>query len=62
MNYTVVELGKLAAVPTVGGSNQVTSDALELVDVMAVALGALMQILSSVLISAVQASVAVVVD
>ena len=34
MHYTVVELGKLAAVPSVGGSNQVTSDALQLVDVL----------------------------
>ena len=35
MGYAVVELGKLAAVPTVGGSYQITGDALQLVDVVA---------------------------
>lgn len=41
MHYSVVELCELAAVPTVGGAYQVACDALKLVDVVAVALGAL---------------------
>ena len=59
--YTVAEFGKLAAVPAVGGTNQITSDALQLVDVGAVALRALVQIFGCVLVSAVHAAVAVVV-
>ena len=62
MHYTVVELGKFATVPSVGCTYKVACDALQLVDVVTVALRALMQIFGGVLISAVQATVTVVVD
>jgi hypothetical protein len=61
MHYSVVELGKFATVPTVGCSYKVACDALQLVDVVTVALRALMQIFGGVLISAVQATVTVMV-
>ncbi len=61
MGYTVVELGKLATVPTVGSTYQVTGDALQLVDVVAAALRTNLQVGISILVAAVQTAVAVVV-
>ena len=58
----VLELGEFAAVPAVGGADEVTRDALQTVDIMAVAVGALVEIFGSVLVAAVHAAVAVVVD
>ena len=62
MDYTVLELGELAGVPAVGGTYEVAGDALEGVDVLAVAVRALMEIVVGVLEAAVEAAVAVVVD
>ena len=61
MGYSVVELGKLAAVPTVGGSYQVTGDALQLVDVVAAALRTYLEVGISILGAAVETAVAVMV-
>ena len=61
MNYAVFELGEFAGVPAVGGTYEVTGDALEGVDVLAVAVRALVQIVFGVLEAAVEAAVAVVV-
>ena len=62
MDDAVLELGELAAVPSVGGSDEITGDALQAVDVVAVALGALVEAFGGILIAAVHATVAVVVD
>ena len=62
MDDTVLELGELAAVPAVGGADEVACDALQAVDVVAVAAGALVEVIGSVLIAAIHAAVAVVVD
>ena len=61
MCHTVVELSQLAAVPAVGGTYQVTGDALQLVDVVAAALWTNLQVGISILVAAVQTAVAVVV-
>ena len=61
MGYAVVEFGKLAAVPTVGGSYQITGDALQLVDVVAAALRTYLEVGISILVAAVETAVAVVV-
>ena len=61
MGYAVVKLGKLAAVPTVGGSYQITGDALQLVDVVAAALRTYLEVGISILVAAVETAVAVVV-
>ena len=61
MYNAVLELGKLAAVPAVGSANQISSDALQSVNVMAVAAGALFKALGGVLIATVHAAVAVVI-
>ena len=58
----VFELGELGVVPAVGCSDEVTCDALYVVDVVAVAFGALGEAFLRILISAVHAAVAVVVD
>ena len=57
----VVQLCQFAGVPAVGGAYEVTGDTLEGVDVVAVAVRALGEILISILEAAVQAAVAVVV-
>ena len=57
-----MEFSEFATVPSVGCSNKVACDTLQLADVVTVAFGALMQIFGGILISAVQASVTVVVD
>ena len=62
MDDAVLELGKFAAIPTVGGADEVTSDALQSVDIMTVAVGALLKALGGILVAAVHATVAVVVD
>ena len=59
--HTVAELCELAAVPTACGTYQVTCDSLELVDVFASAVRALLETGLCVLESAVHATVAVVV-
>ena len=61
MNHTVLEFGEFAAVPSVGGADEVAGDALQAVDVVAVANGALLKTLGSILIAAVHTAVAVVV-
>ena len=61
VNYTVTELSELAAVPSVGCTNEVTGDALELVDLLAAAVWTLLHIVLGILISAVKAAVTVVV-
>ena len=62
MHHAVAELGKFAAVPSAGRTNEVSGDALELVDVLSAAVWTLGQTLFCVLESAVHATVAVVVD
>ena len=60
--YAVVEFGELCLVPTVGCTYKVSCDALQLVKVLATALGALLKVLCGVLVPAVEATVAVVVN
>ena len=62
MDDAVLELGKLAAIPAVGGADEVTGDALQAVDVMTVAVGALLKAIGGILVTAVHATVAVMVD
>lgn len=61
MGYSVVELGKLAAVPAVCSTYQITGDALQLVDVVAAALRANLEVGVSILVAAVETADAVVV-
>ena len=61
MDNAVLELGELAAVPAVGGADQVASDALQAVDVVTVAAGALVKVLGGILVAAIHAAVTVVV-
>ena len=61
MGNTVVELCQLATVPAVGGTYQVTGDALKLVDVVAAALWTNLQVGIGILVAAVETAVAVVV-
>ena len=61
MHYAVTEFGELSAVPTTGGSYQVSSNTLELVDVMASAVRTFYKTFLGILESAVHAAVAVVV-
>jgi hypothetical protein len=61
VNYSIFKLGELAAVPAVGGADEVTGDSLELVDVGAAAVRTFFKSLFSVLETAVHAAVAVVV-
>ena len=62
MYHPVVEFGQFARVPAVGRADEVAGDALEGVDVVAVAMRALPEVVISILEAAVEASVAVVVD
>lgn len=62
VNYTVFELGELATVPTVGGAYKVTCDALQAVNVFAAATGAGLEPFLGILISTVDAAVAIVVN
>lgn len=61
MGYSVVELGKLAAVPAVCSTYQITGDALQLVYVVAAALRTKLEVGVSILVAAVETAVAVVV-
>lgn len=61
MNHAVTELSKLAAVPSVCGTYEVAGDTLELVDLLTAAVWTLLHVVLSVLVSAVHATVAVVV-
>lgn len=61
MNHTVAELGELAAVPSAGSTYEVTGDSLKLVYLFAAAVRALLHVLLCIFISAVHATVAVVV-
>ena len=62
MHYAVVKFCQFAAVPTVGGTYEVTGDTLERVDVMSVTNGAFGETFGCVLVAAVHTTVAVVVD
>ena len=62
MDNAVLEFGEFTAVPAVGGADEVTRDALQAVNVVAVALGALVEVLGSVLVSTIHAAVAIVVN
>lgn len=61
MNDSVFQFRQLAGIPAVGGSDQISGDALEGVDVFAVAMRAFGEIVVGILKSAVEAAVAVVV-
>ena len=61
MGYSVVKLGKLAAVPAVCSTYQITGDALQLVYVVAAALRTNLEVGVSILVAAVETAVAVVV-
>ena len=61
MGYSVVELGKFAAVPTVCSTYQITGDALQLVYVVTAALRTYLEVGVSILVAAVETAVAVVV-
>ena len=62
MYNPVVEFGELAGIPAVGGTDQITGDTLQGVDVTAVAVRALGEAFGGILITAVEAAVTVVVD
>ena len=61
MYYAVVEFCKLSVVPTVGGTYEVTCDTLQTVDISASTLRTFVKMSCCILISAVHATVAVVV-
>lgn len=58
---TVVELAELAVVPAVGGTDEVASDALELVYIGTATLRTYLKFRIGILVAAVEAAVAVVV-
>lgn len=62
MYHAVLEFGELTAVPAVGSTHKVTSDALQAVNILTSATGASLETLLCVLITAVDATVAVVVN
>lgn len=61
MNYSVTQLSQLTAVPTVGGTYQITGDTLESIDVGSTTLRTYGQTLGGILIAAIHTAVAVVV-
>ena len=61
MYHSILELGQLGAVPTACCSYKVTGDSLELVDLCALAVWALLEVLVCVLEATVHTTVAVVV-
>ena len=61
MNDAVVELGKFATVPAIGGADEIASDALQAVDVVAVAFGALGEVVGGILVAAIHTAVSVMV-
>lgn len=62
MDYAVVEFCEFGAVPSVGRANEIAGDALEFVDVCTAAFRAYVEMVVGILIAAIHASVAVVVD
>ena len=62
MYYAVLKLGKFRAVPASCSTYEVTGDALQLVNLVALAVRTLLEVCICVLVSAVKAAVAVVVD
>ena len=62
VHYTIVEFGKLCIVPAVGRADEVSCDTLKPVDVLASAFGTCRQAVLRILVAAVHAPVAVVVD
>ena len=62
MNHAVVKFCQFGAVPAVGGAYEVARDALQLVDFVAAALRACVEVVGGVFISAVHTAVAVVAD
>ena len=61
MNHTVIEFCQFGLIPTVGGTYEITGDALESVDIVATAIGTLVHYLLGIFISAIHATVACVV-
>ena len=61
MNHTVIELCQFGLIPTVGGTYEITGDALESVDIVATAIWALVHYFLGIFISAIHATVACVV-
>ena len=61
MHYAVVEFGEFAGIPAVGGAHQVAGDALQFVDVVAVAVRTFGEMVGCVFVAAVHTAVAVVV-
>ena len=62
MYYAIFEFGELGIVPAVGGADEIAGDTLDVVDMMAVTHGTLCQAGLGILISAVHATVTVMVD
>ena len=61
VNDAVAKLGKLSAVPSSGSTYEVAGDTLQLINLVALAVRTLFEVLVSILKSAVQATVTVVV-
>ena len=61
MRHAVVQLGELGLVPAVGRPDEITRDALELIQMMASALGADLEVRGGVFVSAIHAPVPVMV-
>ena len=61
VHHAVAELSELSAVPSAGRSHEVSCDSLQLVNLLASAVRALLHVLLGILISTVHAAVAVVV-
>ena len=62
VNHSVLELGKLAAVPAVGGADEIAGDALEGVNIVSVAMRTLLETFGCIFIAAIEAAVSVVID
>ena len=62
MDYSIVQLGEFGGVPSVSGAYEVACDALEAVDCRASAFRACFGVVRGILMAAVHAAVAVVVD
>ena len=58
MYYTVIQFCQLGLVPSVGGSYQITRDALQAIYVGAAAMGTLFHFLLGILVTAIHAAVA----
>jgi hypothetical protein len=61
MGYAVVQLSQFTTVPTVGGTYEVTCDALQFIDIGRTALRTSLQMVVGILVTTVHATVAVVV-